>query len=58
MFVDTLITVDMKGVADMKLFRLKTVLPENPTDRCDAACRDRGRRDRIHDEVARNAIRL
>ena len=41
----------------MKLFRLKTVSSENWVDQCDASCRDRGRRDRIHDEVARNAIR-
>jgi hypothetical protein len=58
MILDTLMVIDMKGVADMKRFRLFTVSTETSPDRCDAACRDRGRRELMYDEAARKAIRL
>jgi hypothetical protein len=42
----------------MKVFRVFTAATEPQPGRCDAACRDRGRRERLHDAAAQNAIRI
>jgi len=42
----------------MKLFRLFSASSEAQPTRCDAACRDRGRREAIYDAAAQNAIRI
>jgi hypothetical protein len=43
----------------MKLLRLlSSSLTEAQPTRCDAACRDRGRREAIYDAAAQNAIRI
>lgn len=42
----------------MKLLRLLTASAETPSTRCDALCRDRGRRERLHDAAAQTAIRI
>ena len=42
----------------MKLSSLFSASRDTPADRCDAACRDRGRRDAIYDTAAQNAIRI
>jgi hypothetical protein len=42
----------------MKLLKLLTPSAERSQGPCDAACRDRGRREAIHDAAAQNAIRI
>jgi hypothetical protein len=41
----------------MKLLQLLTASAP-PSTRCDAACRDRGRREAIYDAAAQTAIRI